>query len=280
MNCFKKESTVAIGGLGGSGTRIFSKLIQLHDFHLGEDLNEAEDNLFFTLLFKRLSALLENDYSFNKLANIFFAALQGDNRQAVANKEAITALAYFDRMGHSKEWLLQRAEKATVAKYYVKRSRWGWKEPNTHILIERFLKLNQELKYIHVIRDPFYMAYSNNQNQLCNWGSLFFDTKIEISPRNALTFWIKTYQRIHSMSTMWPGRILIVRYEDLYSRLAKLFQEIEDFLEIKHNKCIVSEIRSLIRLHSLTGRPSPIDVTIFRKEDIDYISQNWGYTNS
>jgi len=44
---------VVVGGLGGSGTRVVAEILIEFGFYLGSDLNAANDNLWFTLLFKR-----------------------------------------------------------------------------------------------------------------------------------------------------------------------------------------------------------------------------------
>jgi hypothetical protein len=44
---------VAIGGLGGSGTRIVAEMLAAGGVYIGEDLNDALDNQWFTLLMKR-----------------------------------------------------------------------------------------------------------------------------------------------------------------------------------------------------------------------------------
>ena len=46
---------VAIGGIGGSGTRVVVEILQDLGYYVGDDLNPALDNLLFTLLFKRRS---------------------------------------------------------------------------------------------------------------------------------------------------------------------------------------------------------------------------------
>src|SRR5581483_5848515 len=51
------SAPVAIGGLGGSGTRVVARLLQDLGFYLGADLNDYEDNLWFTLLMKRPRSL-------------------------------------------------------------------------------------------------------------------------------------------------------------------------------------------------------------------------------
>ena len=42
---------VAIGGIGGSGTRLIAQCLKELGFYLGGDLNQANDNLWFVLLF-------------------------------------------------------------------------------------------------------------------------------------------------------------------------------------------------------------------------------------
>ena len=48
-----QNGPVVIGGIGGSGTRVIAEIVALFGFYLGRDLNDASDNLTFTLLFKR-----------------------------------------------------------------------------------------------------------------------------------------------------------------------------------------------------------------------------------
>ena len=48
---------VAVGGVGGSGTRLIAQVLLELGYYLGGDLNESLDNLWFTLLFKRREVL-------------------------------------------------------------------------------------------------------------------------------------------------------------------------------------------------------------------------------
>ena len=47
------ERITAIGGLGGSGTRVFAAMLRHAGVYIGDDLNGPLDNLWFTVLFKR-----------------------------------------------------------------------------------------------------------------------------------------------------------------------------------------------------------------------------------
>ena len=58
---------VVIGGVGGSGTRLIAQCLNELGFFLGPDLNEANDNLWFTLLFKRTRILTSSEEEFNDI---------------------------------------------------------------------------------------------------------------------------------------------------------------------------------------------------------------------
>lgn len=61
---------VVIGGVGGSGTRLIAECVKKLGFFIGNDLNDAFDNLWFTLLFKRREILSLSDAEFNQLVDI------------------------------------------------------------------------------------------------------------------------------------------------------------------------------------------------------------------
>ena len=232
---------VAIGGLGGSGTRAFATLLKLNGYYIGADLNEAEDNLWFTLLFKRGSILVETAERFRTLSDIFFAAMQGDNRLTLANLPIIRSLAEEDRLQHGQAWLEERIQTLISCGSPKTSSRaWGWKEPNTHVIIDRFLQFNDKLKYIHVLRNPYYMAQSSNQNQMENWGPVFFSRDVLKSSRNALRFWRLTHERAQLLEQTWPDRVRLIWYEDLMENPTVVTEYVARFLGIKAHHDAVS----------------------------------------
>ena len=48
----KDKPIVAVGGIGGSGTRLIASLLESLDYYIGNDLNISKDNLFFSFLFR------------------------------------------------------------------------------------------------------------------------------------------------------------------------------------------------------------------------------------
>jgi hypothetical protein len=74
--------------------------------------------------------------------------------------------------------------------------RIGWKEPNTHIVMDRLPALLPQMKYIHVMRNGLDMAHSRNQNQLRLWGRYLVGPDCRDDPRSSLKYWCRTHQRI------------------------------------------------------------------------------------
>jgi hypothetical protein len=268
------KTPVCIGGLGGGGTRVFAFFLKLNGYYLGSDLNDALDNLWYTLLFKRRPALLDPNSHFEVLADVFFSAMQGDTQPALKHLSLIESLVNEDRIQESKDFLQDRFDSLIHHESPIpKNNIWGWKEPNTHILIDRFLDFNKELKYIHVLRDPYYMAYSKNQNQFMNWGSIFFGADKEFSPRNSLKFWLKSYERIIKIKDQYSERILIVKYEDMIERTELVTEQISSFLGLKATQETMNKLNTYIHSRPFKKEGPQIDAGIFDAIDIEYIRQ-------
>ena len=68
---------IAVGGIGGSGTRLIADCLRELDLFIGGDLNPAYDNLWFTLLFKHQDVLAISDAEFDQRAAVFLTAMVG-----------------------------------------------------------------------------------------------------------------------------------------------------------------------------------------------------------
>jgi len=207
---------VAIWGVGGSGTRIVAAMLREFGYYIGDDLNNANDNLWFTLLFKRRSVLLDSYQEFHHLFTSFQSKMTGGLLVDAALAEYIMRFAANDRIHHPKAWLKERVTSFVCDKSsYLEGQRWGWKEPNTHVVIDRLLLLHPQLHYVHVVRNPFYMSTSKNQNQLQNWGAILLDREVKSTRRDAFAFWCRAHQRLEAFISQFPGRITILSYDRL-----------------------------------------------------------------
>lgn len=208
---------VAIGGVGGSGTRLIAQILRWLGYYMGDDLNEAFDNLWFTLLFKRaeLWAADRSQDDFEQAARVFRAVMCGDVA-LTSNQIAFVQRLVADRSQHTAAWLGQRAESLLLAApRRPTTARWGWKEPNTHVFIDRLQASFPAMQYIHVMRNGLDMAYSENQNQLRLWGAhVFGDDRFEIGPRWSLKYWCHVHRRIARLGEqLMPTRYMLLNYD-------------------------------------------------------------------
>jgi len=264
---------IAIGGVGGSGTRVVAAFFRDLGYYLGDDLNEAYDNLWFTLLFKRRSILLEPETKFQDIAKLFFARMAAPERLSPHAAKLGFALAEAERLQHSREWLLARAQSFVDCAPNPGKDRWGWKEPNTHIVIERLLAAKPDLRYIHTVRHPIRMALSRNQNQLENWGPVLLDRDIAIEPRLSLSFWCAAHRRILELHRAAPGRILIVDYDRLCANSEGECREILKFAGADMDTQAIRKFKEYVWRPDSQSPRNDVDLALFDPADLAYVSE-------
>ncbi len=260
--------TIAVGCIGGSGSRVVARIIQAAGFHIGDDLNAELDNLWFTLLFKRRSILTEgNDRIFHLYDNLRHRMIHGQVLSP-AFEEIVESLSQDDRILHPAAWLAERRASFLKGRQEVF-TKIAWKEPNTHVVIDRLLELDSSLRYIHITRDGLDMAYSANLNQLRLWGSVFLDRPVEMGPKDALSYWVAVERRIREIQTRHPERVLIISYETLAFRPRDVIADILRF-------CGESDIekaetfKAFVKPPDSIGRNKARDPAIFAPRDLDY----------
>jgi hypothetical protein len=207
---------VAVGGVGGSGTRLVAQLLRAAGIRTGDDLNAASDTLWFTLLFKRVEILQCDDAQFDLLAQVLVDALRGGARIEPAMESMIRSLSREERPQHSVHWLQQRAESLIAAARQPRSAgNWGWKEPNTHIVIERLWQRLPELRYVHVVRHGMDMAFSRNQNQLRLWGPHVLGEDGPTTPSRSLAYWCRVHRRMLDLLAANSHRMYWLDYDAL-----------------------------------------------------------------
>ncbi|NWK97726.1 hypothetical protein DM806_19115 [Sphingobium lactosutens] len=263
---------VAIGGIGGSGTRVVAALLRQMGHYIGSDLNPALDNLWFTLLFKRRSVLLESDRDFAWLCDQFWMRMTGAPDVRGDSLERIARLAAPDRMAHSWDWYRQRAATWKDAPP-VRASAWGWKEPNTHLVIDRMFALRPDLRYIHVLRNPLDMALSSNQNQLKLWGAILLDRAVAEGPEDSLSYGCAVARRIMRIADDHPGRICMVEFERLCDAPASVARQIADFIGAPVGDDIPAWFSDIVEQGApAIGRHRHIPPDMFAPDDLHFVA--------
>ena len=236
------EEYIAVGGLGGSGTRVVAEILCGAGYYLGPKQNASLDNLLFTFLFQRPSwfATFPSEASIQATLEIFVSAMKrGLESQipAIGAVELARLLGDLDDfefpLGLDRECVMaiQSMPPPNLDDYRG----LAWKEPNTHIFIPQFAKAFPKMKYIHVIRHGLDMALSGNKNQLRNWGKFLgiqpkHDEPIE---RTQLRFWITANQRMVNFGRAhMVDRFFLLNYDALCAHPKAVIAQLYTFLGI------------------------------------------------
>lgn len=258
---------VAIGGIGGSGTRIVADLFRRAGYFLGVDLNRANDNLLFTLLFKREGILVTLDTQFDLLWEIFKKIMTGKGQLTNPEITTLKMLSAKDRTLHDSAFLRERLN--FIDHDLEIPELWGWKEPNTHVVIERILKIETDLQFIYVYRHPLDMAHSSNQSQLNLWGDIFLGQKgISISPKNALKYWIAVHNRMENLRKAYPTRVFLLNFDNVCNDSAKFLRPLEKFI---NSNLDLARHTGIIKIPHSIGRYKKHSLDCFDEDDVSYI---------
>lgn len=265
---------VAIGGVGGSGTRVVAMFLHMLGYFLGDDINEAMDNLWFTLLFKRRSILLESESDFCSLVSLFVSRMSGITTLSEPQRARIFLLAEQERLQHSREWLIQRAYSLCNDKTSKRPGQsWCWKEPNTHIVIDRIFEFHPDLRYVHVVRNPIFMAVSKNQNQLQNWGPIFLNRDVAIEPRLSLSYWCAVHRRMMEFVRSWPERAMMIEFDALCGTPDPHCAKIAKLLRTELRDDVVADFRKFVRRPEATRHLSSTELAQYDTTDLAYVAE-------
>lgn len=269
-----EDSPIAVGGVGGSGTRVIAQILTELGVYMGDDLNTANDNLWFTLLFKHREIIFENDEEFQALVDIFLNSMIWRQKYTIRQTELIKKLAAKDRPQHPIEWLQDRKKSMLdVCPMSKSPKLWGWKEPNTHMVIDRLVSTIPNLKYIHVVRNGLDTAYSDNQNQLRFWGNVVFGESCEVTPRNSLKFWRWAHDRILRIGETMGSQFLFLRFDDLCSSPESEIRKIVEFLDLQIEEPLIKKAASLVVIPKTSGRYKTRSLNDFDPEDIAFVQR-------
>lgn len=284
---------IAIGGVGGSGTRVIAQILIDQGFYLGSDLNRANDNLWFTLLFKRPAWFFRNRRNHNAIfraLHIFTRAMQGVGYHSPADIGFIAAAAFRSSIrgnSHAGDgrgaWPFQRAWRMArpASRDYSKYLGWGWKEPNSHIYL-RFLNDHfRNLKFIHVIRHGLDMAWGGQQHQLFNWGQLYEVTPprdLNLVPRAALSYWVRANQQaIRLGREMGDEKFLLLNFDNLCASPANEIDRLLSFVGQNPDRDERQKLCGLVQPPATMGRYRKHDLGVVDPRDVEAV-RSFGFT--
>lgn len=279
---WKENGPIVIAGIGGSGTRLIAEICSSAGVYLGNDLNRALDNLSYTLLFRRYSWLMKHRRDQTKirtglrlLKKMLFHKKQLSFREAIFLGNAVLDY-YLHYRQIEKSWAFDRIrvylQKTIPDNLFLG---WGWKEPNSYLLLPSLADEFPNLKFIHTIRHGLDMAFSKNQRQMKNW-SAFFIENLEANPAynpaQSLKFWISANQFMANEGEhLGKDRYLRVNYDQLCRDPQPILQEVLAFLELDVNSENFRNLLKLPQAPASMGRYKSYDLSIFDKADLDQV---------
>ncbi len=268
-----EEGPAVIGGIGGSGTRVFAAILKDLGFYLGDDLNRAHDNLWFTLLFKRQELWPPEDHSeeLAELLRMFQSLMIDGTLPKDVDLNRVRGLALRMRPQHPTEWLTERVSSVLSSKRRMEAGYWGFKEPNSHIFLPAMIEAMGTMKYIHVVRHGVDMAFSGNQNQLKFWGRQMLGRKVDFgSPSDSLAYWCASHRRVIQLGSVLGNRFLMLNYDAFCLSPESSLLSLMEFLGSDDTSLVDLLIDKHVKPSSLSRYKSR-DLSILSRADLDYV---------
>ena len=294
MKTIDKKSPIVIGGLGGSGTRVIAEICQHIGIFLGYNLTDALDNLWYTALFKRKNLFevekKEREIQIKKGLDILTNAMVRDqlnsdvlHRRLMEYAHNLKRDAYF-----SNEFEHYFQSVTNFIQNILKESKldprffygWGWKEPNSHILLKYLAGYYDNLRYIHVVRHGLDMAFSNNQTQAKFWGPMYgiFYSDQDIDPIASFNYWVEANKKaVRVGNTLLKDRFLLLRLEDLCIFADSEIKRLINFLDFPVSGEKIEFVRKIPRLPKTVGRYKDHDTSWVENNHIESL-MSFGYT--
>ena len=284
QNKCMKPGPIVIGGVGGSGTRVVAEILSSLGFYIGNDLNEASDNLLFTLLLKRPRWFLANHKNNAEIETgigLFHKLMTGCDRLNAAEwrflLQACGSMAlHGNNVGGTGRgpWVVRRIVKLITQRsgYNSGHLGWGWKEPNSHLFIENLANSFAGFKYIHTIRNGLDMAFSKNQQQLYNWGSLHHvprPTTPQDEPAASFKYWVRANQQVTRIGEqLGEDRFLLINFDELCLSPKPWVDKIIAFLGIDADGTRYQQALTLPKTPKSMGRHKAHDMGQFDPNDL------------
>lgn len=262
-------SPIVVGGVGGSGTRLVAAILRECGRFIGDDLNPALDNLAYSLLFNRPEILDVSDAEFHRTVAAFVRRMAGDGRIGDKDVGWITALAARDNPPHDAAWMRRRLEILLAGRAEAAPVRWGWKEPNSHVVLGRLAEALPTMRYVLLSRSGLDMAWSGNHNQARRWGPALVGRAFEPTPRYLLAYWCAAHRRALAAAPALPDRFLHLRLEDLCAAPEAGLQRLLEFLG--EDAVAVDRLVGLVKTPESIGRFRGAGLDVFDPDDVAYV---------
>ena len=199
---------IAVGAVGGSGTRVLASVLADIGVALASPLNPAGDAMEWPPLRRLLT------------------------EQAIAE--------------HSRERLMRNILRGFESLLLYRRDylglsgRIGWKVPATFLWLEDLCPFFPRMQYVHLVRHGLDMAYSRNQNQAKIWSHRFGIEPVlgpdgKLRPSDMLEYWLRANEFVMGRGRELLGeRLIVIGFENLCSQPEKEISRVLDRLGLDY----------------------------------------------
>lgn len=277
---------VVVGGVGGSGTRVIFKLLSELGFYLGQDLNPAGDNLWFTVLFQRPrwfeTVSEQNPKQIDKNLELFKKLMTTNT--ALTNRELTlffkAAHQYYRQITRSLARVTTRMRKVSQRREmdFPNFIGWGWKEPNSFIYLKYLSRFFKNLKFIFVIRHGLDMAFAA-RNQYRFWAHFFgLDQQKGWQnfplPFKKLEYWRVANTFAIDQGQRWLGNgFWIINFDTLCKKPKEAIDNLVSFLDMDRKKINCSELYNIPKIPGSMNRFKHHDLSIFSRDQWEAVHQ-------
>jgi hypothetical protein len=273
----KSDDSIIIGGVGGSGTRVFAESLRHAGIRSLSDLNKASDHLGSTLLFKRRNIFDDiQDGHFESIWALLEKALQGGQKPTLDEKILLKSLSSHVRLNHDSRWLKKRSRCLirSMKSKTTDDSRWFLKEPNLHIVTPAVFEIRENIRMVMVVRHGVDMAFSRNQQQTHLWGPLILEEPdLTPGPESSLRYWCHTHRRILKISDAYPGRVLILSFDQLCHDPEPVLRALFHFAGIESTATLIRECSIGVKPPVSIGRRHNEDISVFSSNDLNFVDE-------
>jgi len=203
-----RKDPIVIGALGGSGTRVFKRIVERAGYFMGTYCNTNEDAVPVRDFFRRWS------YEWLKVSQ---------QKTATPARSRITQ-KMLDEFSHAIGRHLSTLPHLSLP--------WGFKVPKSILFLPFIHSAYPNMKFIHIIRNGLDMVYSQNWRLRIN-GKLLLEPEDHSCPPYVQS--IKYWGRINEMGNDYGKRCLkdhylLVRFEDIFVEPEGVIRKISHFL--------------------------------------------------
>lgn len=266
------NNPIIITGIGGSGTRVIVKILSFFDFNFGNDLNRANDDLLFTLIFKlprhyKKYFLKKDDYVLDNLK--LYNKIKHNKKLSIREKTTLAKLGllHVTQFKHYNfSWVFKRFWKILLNRQKVD-TLWGWKEPHNLFFLDELSDFYSNPKVILIIRNGLDMVYSNTDQQFYNYAEYFDLNPGNDSLKNKFEFWYRANSyAINLAEKKYGSNYKIIFYEDIVNDSKNNIIEIGSFLKAEIDDESLDNLLNQIK--------NPGTMYRFKEHNMDWITSD------